>query len=442
MAKQSSIMEIRLISHASVIIKSDVSIWTDPWLHGKAFNDSWSLSPLPAFDESLYAEIDYIFISHEHPDHFHVQTLRSLPEDFKNRVTILYQKNNSEKMFNAFKRLGFPKAIALPHRETVKLTGQTEVYCYQAGTMDSALAVINDQEVVLNLNDCEINAGDCRRILSDLGKVDVVLNQFSIAGYSGFQDYENHLPAQSRNILEKMMSNHLDLKADLTIPFASFIYFSSEDNRYINEYSNKPQNVADFFAEKKQKLAVLYPGESYRTGTDHNSTDALKRFREFYDSMESLSYDASEKIPLEEIAAAFEKLARHMREKYPVSLLKLLLKPVTVRIPDLDRTVLFSIATGEFRDEPNGDPDLIIKSQPLHFGFSYPYGIQTLGVSARYTLVKNFPNWRNHRIFFSLNNAELYLRPKFLFAPSNLKFFKERLPGAWNQFLYRLKVMR
>ncbi|HEX8286854.1 MAG TPA: MBL fold metallo-hydrolase [Pyrinomonadaceae bacterium] len=435
-------MEIRLVSHASVIIKSDVTIWTDPWLNGKAFNDSWSLSPQPAFDESLYGEIDYIFISHEHPDHFHVPTLRAMPQEFKSRVTILYQRNNSEKMFDAFKRLGFPKAIALPHREIIGLTEKTKVYCYQAGTMDSALAVENGGEVVLNLNDCEINAGDCSRILSDLGKVDVVLNQFSIAGYSGFHDYENHLPKQSRNILEKMLANHLDLQADVTIPFASFIYFSSEDNRYINEYSNKPQNVADFFAEKKQKLAVLYPGETYRTGREHDSTEALVRFRKFYDSMEALNYDKSEIVEFEEIEAAFNKLVGHLHEKYPVSLLRLLLKPVSVRIPDLDRTIVFSVATGELREDKQADPDLIIKSQPLHFGFSYPYGIQTLGVSARYTLIKNFPNWRNHRIIFSLNNAELYLRPKFLLSPSNLKFFRERLPGAWNQFLYRLKVMR
>jgi len=435
-------MEIRLISHASVIIKSDISIWTDPWLHGKAFNDSWSLSPLPAFDEALYDEIDYIFISHEHPDHFHVQTLRSLPDSFKKRVTVLYQKNNSEKMLKAFKRLGFSKVVSLPHRDTVDLTERTKVYCYQAGTMDSALGVISGGKVVFNMNDCEVNTGDCQRVLNDLEKINVVLNQFSIAGYSGFQDYENHLPQQSLNILEKMMANHIDLQADLTIPFASFIYFSSEDNRYINDYSNKPQDVADYFAGKNQKLAVLYPGETYRTGTEHDSTDALARFRRFYDSMENLTYDTSEKIPLAEIAAAFDKLVRHLHEKYPVSLLRLLLKPVTVRIPDLDRTVVFSVASGEFREEPEAAPDLVIKSQPLHFGFSYPYGIQTLGVSARYTLIKNFPNWRKHRIFFSLNNAELYLRPKFLFAPHNLNFFRERLPGAWNQFLYRLKVMR
>lgn len=435
-------MEISLISHASVIIKSDVSIWTDPWLTGKSFNDSWSLSPPPAFDEKLYDEIDYIFISHEHPDHFHIPTLRSLPDEFKKRVTILYQKNNSEKMFDAFKRFGFPNYIELPHRQTVEITPQTKVYCYQAGTMDSALAVMSGGETIVNVNDCEINAADCQRISSDIGKINVVLNQFSIAGYSGFQDYDNHLPQQSRNILDKMMRNHIDLETDLTIPFASFIYFSSEDNKYINDYGNKPQAVADYFAEKNQKLVVLYPGETYKTGEAHDSAASLERFHKYYDSVETLTYDASEKVPLKDIRAAFEKLAKHIREKYPVSVLKKLLAPVTVEIPDLETTVVFSITSGEFREDKNAAPDLIIKSQPLNFSFSHPYGVQTLGVSARYALVKNFPNWRNHRILFALNNAELYLRPKFLFTSHNLKFFKDRLPGAWNQIRYRFKVMR
>ncbi len=106
-------MEVQLISHASVLIRSDVTIWTDPWLFGKAFNDSWSLFPEAVFDASLYDGIDYIFISHEHPDHFHIPTLRSMPDEFKRRVTILYQHNNSDKMPNALNRFGFPNVKLL-----------------------------------------------------------------------------------------------------------------------------------------------------------------------------------------------------------------------------------------------------------------------------------------------------------------------------------------
>lgn len=437
-------MKIRLISHASVVITTDISIWTDPWLIGKAFNDSWSLFPPAVMDESLYDTIDYIFISHEHPDHFHIPTLKSLPEAFKERVTILYQENNSDKVFKALNKFGFPNTKALPHAETVQLTDATKVFCYQAGSMDSALAVMSEGKTVLNVNDCEINAKDCRRIERSIGKIDTILNQFSIAGYSGYKERENYLPAQAENVLKKMLTNHVDLGAAVTIPFASFIYFSSEDNRYINEYGNKPQDAVDYFTKNGQDMAVLYPGDSYEVGiVGYDSAPALERFRQLYEKGGELTFDEGAVVPLDEIAAAFDKLSTHLRDKYPATLLRFL-KPVTVSIPDLETTIIFDVSKGEFREAADAadDADLIVRSQPLHFGFSFPYGIQTLGVSARYTLIKNFPNWRKHRILFSLNNAELYLKPRHLFTSKNFGFFRKRLPGAFNQLAYRIKVMR
>ena len=434
-------MEIRLISHASVVIRTDVSIWTDPWLFGKAFNESWSLFPPPAMDDSLYDSVDYIFISHEHPDHFHIPTLKSLPEGFKNRVTILFQENNSDKVFKALNKLGYPNTRALPHDTVVDLTGDTRIYCYQAGSMDSSFGVMSGGKTVLNVNDCEINTKDCKRIVRSLGKIDAVLNQFSIAGYSGFKERDQFLPTQAENILKKMLNNHVDLEADVTIPFASFVYFSSEDNCYINDYSNKPQDAYDYFEKHGKKMAVLYPGDTYEVGAPHDSAPALERFREAYSDNSALAIDKPTSVPLDDITAAFNKLVEHVNEKYPRFLLRML-KPVTVQIPDLEKTVTFSIPDKTLRETPDAEPDLIIKSQPLHFGFKFPYGIQTLGVSARYTLVKGFPNWRKHRILFSLNNAELYLRPRFLFTGKNVSFFWNRLPGAVNQFVYRFKVMR
>ena len=434
-------MEIQLVSHASVVIKTDVAIWTDPWLLGKAFNESWSLFPPPAIEESLYGLVDYLFISHEHPDHFHIPTLKSLPEEFKKRVTILFQENNSDKVFKALNKLGYPNTRALPHDKIVELSADTKIYCYQAGSMDSALAVMSAGKTLLNVNDCEINSKDCKRIRRSIGNIDTVLNQFSIAGYSGYKEREQFLPKQAENVLRKMLTNHSDLNAGVTIPFASFIYFSTEDNCYINDYSNKPEDAYRYFTDHDQRMTVLFPGDSYIVGSDHDPTEALERFRTAYSDERLFTIDDPASVPLANIQAAYEKLITHLHDKYPKVLLRSL-KPVTVHIPDLDTAVTFSVGEGSFAETQEAEPHLIIRSQPLHFGFSFPYGIQTLGVSARYTLVRNFPNWRKHRILFSLNNAELYLKPRFLFTRKNLSFFWNRLPGAFNQFAYRFKVMR
>jgi UDP-MurNAc hydroxylase len=434
-------MEITLISHASVVVRTDVSIWTDPWLFGKAFNDSWSLFPEPVLDESLYDSIDYLFISHEHPDHFHIPTLKSLPDNFKKRVKILFQENNSDKVINALNRLGYPNAIRLPHAKKVSLTDTTEVFCYQARSLDSALAESAGGETIVNLNDCELSRRDCRRIRRSVGKVDVVLNQFSIAGYSGFAEREKYLPIQAENVLAKMLANHRDLGAKVTMPFASFIYFSSEDNSYINDFANRPQSAHDYFSRHGEQMAVLFPGETYRIGSSHDSAASLEKFHALYSDTSTRPIEKGSTVALEDISEAFARLAAHLREKYPGLLLRRL-KPVTVEVPDLKTTVRFSAASGAFEEVDMAEPDLIVNSQPLYFAFSFPYGVQTLGVSARYTLIKDYPNWRRYRILFSLNNAELYLKPRFLFTLRNLSFFWQRLPGAMNQFAYKLKVMR
>ena len=94
-----SVMRIHLVSHASVIIDTgDVRIWTDPWLVSKVFNDSWTMNPQPVWDERLLDTIDYIWISHEHPDHFNVPTLKGLPAAFKEHVTVLFQHKNTDKI--------------------------------------------------------------------------------------------------------------------------------------------------------------------------------------------------------------------------------------------------------------------------------------------------------------------------------------------------------
>jgi UDP-MurNAc hydroxylase len=115
----------------------------------------------------------------------------------------------------------------------------------------------------------------------------------------------------------------------------------------------------------------------------------------------------------------------------------LLLRPVTIRIPDLDKTVEFSLAKGQIAEtQESYQPDLSINSQPLWFGFKFPFGIQTLGVSARFKLHQNFRNWKMHRILFSLNNGGIYLKPKYVFTTDFMNYVRSRLAGGMTQAVH------
>ncbi len=435
-------MKITLVSHASIIIRTrDAVILTDPWFLGKAFNDSWTLFPEPAYRESILDEVTFLWVSHEHPDHFHLPTLRALPLKFKERVQLLFQRNNSDKMFEAFRRLGFKSLQSLPHRQIGPITKGTEVYCHQVGSMDSMLGVRCDGETLLNVNDCEVNDAICRTALKDLKTVDLVTNQFSFAGYPGQKNYQEVVPVMAHTKLQEMLANHVSLKAKVSIPFASFVYFSSSDNQHLNQFANTPRKVYEEFRAHGQALAVLYPGDTFDSSVTHDSGPALARFEADYRTLPQQPIDTAATIPAEDLREAFAKLVTRLQDRYPSWVLNRL-KPVTVDVPDIGVGIRFRFATGAFEVGPrNPEADLIVNSQPLLFAFSYPFGVQTLGVSGRFFVQNNFANWRRHRILMSMYNAEIYLRPRYFFTRRNVTFFRERLPGAWNQLRYQLRRM-
>ena len=137
-----------------------------------------------------------------------------------------------------------------------------------------------------------------------------------------------------------------------------------------------------------------------------------------------------------DIVAAYDDLAAHLRDKYPMLLLRML-RPVTVRMPDLDQTVAFRLAKGSLEEVGNPvEPDLVINSQPLWFGFNFSFGIQTLGVSARFRLLRNVNNWKLHRVLFSLNNGGVYLHPRYLLKPEMLSYLRARLGGGLRQSIH------
>jgi hypothetical protein len=431
-------MKIHFVGHACIVVEcGGASILMDPWFFGKIFNNSWTLLPEPVFDRSLLEKIDYIWISHEHPDHCHFPTLDSLPPEFKNRVTILFQNRDCEKMLAAFRQIGYEHHRLLPHREIVPLgdaSGAPRVYCYHAGLMDSALAVLGDGQVIFNGNDARISPRECRLILKDIDRVDLLLNQFSIAGYAGFEPHEKFLAERARRILENVSASHRALGAKATVPFASFMYFSSVDNKYVNRFANTARSACDYLASRGQQSIALYPGDIHEVGAPHDSAPALSR----YDSLPGIDdrpYDSIESKPMEEIAGAYQTLAEQIRERYPAALLKLL-RTVTVRIPDLGKTIAFRLADGSLRETDDPAADLEINSQPLWFGFKFPFGIQTLGVSARFRLFNNFRNWKFHRILFALNNGGIYLRPKYLLTAEMFDYVRGRISGGLVQAIH------
>lgn len=436
-------MQIQLISHASVIVQHEETLlWTDPWLFGKAFNNSWSLFPEPNPAQVPYERIRYIWISHEHPDHFHIPTLKALPEAFKSRVTVLFQETNSDKLFDAMAAMGYRHFQSLPHRKRVELAPGFSVYCYQSHLIDSCLGIISDRgEVVLDVNDAELSTRDCQRILRDLERVDVCLNQFSLAGYRGFHDRDRHLPKMARQKLAQMLQNHRDLRAGVTIPFASLVYFSTEDNRYMNRYANTPRGVYQAFQNEGLRCALMYPGSTLDWREPLDVEPTLQEYDRLLASLESLPYEEPPLVPEPQLTQAFDRFFELMHDRYPKLILRTI-QPLDIYVTDLQKAFRLDLYRQQYAVIPlaEAECDIAVYSQPLLFAFQFPYGFETLAVSARVTVHRNYGRWQRFKRLCILNSADIHLKPRYLLRPRNSRYLLKRLQSSLlGQVMTRLR---
>ena len=96
--------KIRFLNHACLVIDcGEIKFATDPWIFGSAFSNGWWLAN-PSPNDSL-AELnscDFIYISHNHPDHLHPQTLSKIRKDMP-VVTASFDSNSTVSMLTDLK---------------------------------------------------------------------------------------------------------------------------------------------------------------------------------------------------------------------------------------------------------------------------------------------------------------------------------------------------
>ena len=187
------------------------------------------------------------------------------------------------------------------------------------------------------------------------------------------------------------------------------------------------------------QYSLLYPGDCWEVSEPNDNISSKEKYRRS-ENTEAPITDSVPKKTFAEISEAFSQRSNQIAEDH-FKVFTRMLKPITVNVPDIGVKIRLSISDGTIVKIGEAEKcDLEINSQPLWFCFKFPFGLQTLGVSARYTLYKNENIWRRYRIFFSLNNSEIYLSNK-LFSIENVKWLASRFFGSFNQLFYQLKRM-
>jgi UDP-MurNAc hydroxylase len=294
--------------------------------------------------------------------------------------------------------------------------------------LDSLLAVTDGQHTVINLNDTDVPDSDLRRLRRHVGDADVILNQFSIAGFDGYLDAAGALKREAEQKLRGMISAHRLLGASYTVPFASFVYFSAVDNRFINQFANSIGDVQKAFDAAGLNTVVLRPGDEYRCGAAWDNRPSTEYLQNVFDTTLDAEFDTPPLIAVDQLEKTFTKFQAVLSTCYPAFLLRRIGR-IRFHLQDLSQTIECNFCSGEFHLLGPGrhDPDIELYSQPLQFGLATPFGFETLGVSGRFRVLKNRRRWRMLKIVSILLNQEVRLKLPHLLDRRTLGYLLERL---------------
>lgn len=264
-------LEVKLHAHACVeFLYKGYSVLTDPWLEGLAFMGSWKHSPKPIVKpEQLNPNI--IWISHEHSDHFHIETLKK----FDRNTKILFPDFTNKRIENTLKKIGFNNILPLKFGEKYTFN-EIEFICYEPQSVwnDSILHVNIGGFNILNLNDAGLNF----RIKKYLPKIDLLMAAFS-PGASGYpmcwknlskQDKIDYYETAKGGMLE-MLDRACELyDAKFLLPYAShFDLHHPEHKEYrdvLLKYGKNTITDVKNFVNNSEVLDIL-PGESWNALT-------------------------------------------------------------------------------------------------------------------------------------------------------------------------------
>ena len=263
-------MKTKFIGHSSILIESGKDkILCDPWYTGTAFNDGWKLLSEPKTDINDL-DFNYIWYSHEHPDHFSVVDIKKIDKEKRKNITVLFQETIDNKVKDFCIKNDF-KVKELEPFKAVKLSDSLEIINGTDG-FDSWLCVKDSEKTILNLNDCRLDDVDeLNKVKDKIGNIDALYTQFGYANWAG-NPGDTKGPKIGRRIVESQLKNQIDvLKPRVVVPFASFVWFCHEENTFWNDLSIGIRESYDFLSNISDKVHVFYPGDEWMVGEDWNT---------------------------------------------------------------------------------------------------------------------------------------------------------------------------
>ena len=243
-------MKFKFIGNAGGIFTGSkgTKILCDPWIVDGVFESAWYHYPPLKTKLSDIQNVDGIYVSHIHPDHYderHFDFPKDIPLIILNEGPNFLQKNLINK--------GYSNFIEIKNDQTVQFK-EFKLTLYKPFTkhifeeslignlIDSALVLENDDVTAINFNDNQLDENACSFLKNKFKNIDLAMLNYNAAGPypSCFDNLSTEEKINENKRILKRNFDHLCniipiLQPKSVLPFAG-AYIIGGKNYFKNEY--------------------------------------------------------------------------------------------------------------------------------------------------------------------------------------------------------------
>ena len=431
---------LKFLNHASYFLESDKSILLfDPWYEGGAFNNGWNLYYQDISNKEIINYLKastkqiFIWISHEHSDHFNIPFIKEL-KNHSIKIRFLFHKTYDRRVINYLKRLNF-EVSELINGNSFFIDSYIKIKTWRFSRLDSFCLTNFGKINILNLNDCVVKTKNeanliGKKIFNYCNNIDILFTQFGYADWVGRpKDYKERKNA-AKEKLNRIYIQAKILNPKIIIPFASFIYFSKEDNYYLNSTQNGINEIrkSSILNNLQRKIIFMKPrqlinlDENYKKNLQKNNSKSelfwshlIKKVKQ-----KDIKIITSKSIDFKTIKIEGGKYIKRInKETFYISYLSELLnqlniKKLKINIYDIEKSFSLSYVDGfeEIKNNQNRY-DLKIHSNEINYIFKNDFGWNTVNISGALRVntkkldkITSFFLWQD-----SIKNGFSYKRP-------------------------------
>jgi UDP-MurNAc hydroxylase len=261
------------------------SILTDPWVNPAYFGSWFPFPDNSHLDWERLGDVDYLYVSHLHRDHFDAENLRRF---VNKRARVLLPAYPTSELEDELREVGFTHFVKTVSNEVVELDGGLKIMIQSLTSPsdgpigDSSLWLEHDGVRLLNQNDARPTD---LATFADLGHVHAHMLQFSGAIWYPMV-YE--LPGSAKAAFAKQKRDRQfdrtwryisDLKASWVFPIAGPPCFLDEQLYHLNDLGDETNIFPDqsiflreYAAVGGKNGLVLLPGSTATVTADECAT--------------------------------------------------------------------------------------------------------------------------------------------------------------------------